>query len=98
VIGACATAAQRDAQALKGTVTTVNQQATACFAAVDSDPAFADLYRHVPLNDVRQASLAQQTDPSFATPHEIELLSERRGKQEACRKIVTNGLTAAPSP
>jgi len=44
------------------------------------------LERHVPLADIRLATLEQLTDAAKATPHEIELLSQRRVVLVPCRE------------
>lgn len=96
LLAGCATAAQRQAETIKTTIAATQQQANACFDAVNSDPAYAEIGRHVPLNNVRQASLTQQTDKSYVTPHEVDLLSARRERLLPCRKALIDGFMVAP--
>jgi hypothetical protein len=51
----------------------------------------------VPLTDARQLSLAQQTDKSYATQHEIDLMSARRERLVPCRKAQIDGFMVAPA-
>jgi hypothetical protein len=91
VLGGCATAAQREAETIKATLTQTRAQVSACVAAINSDPAFADLDRHWPQADIGQATLSQQTDPTYATPRDVELISARHDRLVPCRKANVEG-------
>ncbi len=94
VLGAlagCATAAQRQADVVRTTLSQVQAQGKACTTAVNSDPIYQDLAQHFPLTDINQATLFQLSDQSYATPHEVELLSQRHDRLVPCRKLYVDG-------
>ncbi len=98
VLSGCATAAQRQAQQMGQSMATARDQATACFGQINSDPAYTDLLeRHSALKDVHLATLAQQTDPSYVTQREVDLLSERRERGMPCRQVLIDGYKVAPT-
>jgi hypothetical protein len=96
-LSGCATAAQRQGQTITATLAATRAQGDVCFGAINTDPSYADIARHFPLQDVTLALLTQQTDPTFATPHEVELLSSRHDRMVPCRQAWVSGFMVAPS-
>jgi hypothetical protein len=90
-LGGCATAAQREGETIKATLAQTRTQVSACIASINSDPTFADLDRHWPQADIGQATLSQQTDPTYATPRDVELVSARHDRLVQCRKANVEG-------
>lgn len=86
VLTGCATAAHREGEGIRASLRAANEQAAACVAQVNANPAFAELERHRPAADIHQATLSQLTDQTFATSHEVDLISERRGPVIVCQK------------
>jgi hypothetical protein len=68
----------------------VDLQSETCMSAVNADPEFVPLQRHLPAN-LANATLQQMTDPSYATPEEIQLLSRRRDRLLPCRNPFVAG-------
>ena len=83
LLAGCATAAQRDAATIRDTSSKTVAEVSACIASINTNSAYADLSQHWPLADIRQASLSQLTDPTFATPREIEMLGSRHDTHDA---------------
>jgi hypothetical protein len=97
-LAGCATAAQRQSQNIRTTVDVTVAQGNVCYGQINADAAYAELTRHFPFQDIHQATLAQQIDPTFATPHEVALISERHDRIVPCRKGVVDGfMTVEPS-
>jgi hypothetical protein len=91
LLAGCATAAQRQYQAIVTGNKALGDEAKACTAAVYNAPEAAPLRPHVPL-DAREATLAQLSDPAFATGPEIAAIELLHPRVKACQKAVLDGL------
>lgn len=80
----CATAAQRQAVAIRSNTQSAGQQLQACSSAVYNSVAFDPLRAKLPFA-ADQATLAQMTDASFASDQEIAILLSVHGQLQACR-------------
>jgi hypothetical protein len=87
----CATAAQRQAQAIGTNTQNVGASAKACLAALYSAPEAAPLRPHVAI-DVRDTTLAQLADQSLATKEEIDAIFLLHPRLQQCQKAALDGL------
>jgi hypothetical protein len=87
----CATAAQRQYQAISTGNQAIATQAKACLEQYYNAPEAAILRPHAPM-DVRQATLLQLSDQSFATKAEADAILTIYPRLQACRQAVLNGL------
>jgi hypothetical protein len=85
LLGGCATAAQRQAEAIRVNGQAATQQLQACEQAVYNDPAAQPIHRHIPI-DVRDVTLEQLTDKSSATDDDISTLLSIHPRNVACRQ------------
>lgn len=72
----------------------VNAQVAACAQAAYDAPDTAAIRHHAPM-DLRQASLAQLSDPSFPTNAEIPLIKRWHDRILACRQQMMSALGQA---
>ena len=84
-LAACATAAQREFQAIKANNGAASQQLQTCVATVYNDPAVAPLRRHLPLN-VTDATVEQLADTSLATNQETQAIESAYPRYHECRR------------
>src|SRR6516225_442516 len=84
-LAACATAAQREFEAIKVNTGAASQQLEACVGTVYNDPAVAPLRRHLPLN-VNDATVEQLADSSLATNEEISAILSAYPRYRGCQK------------
>jgi hypothetical protein len=91
LLAGCATAAQRQYQAIVAGNKAVADEAKTCTAAVYNSPEAAPLRPHVPL-DPREATLAQLSDTTFATGPEIAAIELLHPRLKACQKAILDGL------
>lgn len=87
----CATQAQRQFQAIKTGNQEHGAQFKACAASIYNSPEFASLRPHVPPS-ASDTTLEQLSDPSFATPSEVQAIFSTHPKFQECRKALLNGL------
>jgi hypothetical protein len=88
----CSTAAQRQGEQIKSSLSAASAEWNACSGAIRDSPAYAALQAHIP-NDVNKATLPQMTDSTFATDSELALLSDRRTRVIDCQAKLTARLT-----
>jgi hypothetical protein len=81
----CATAAQRQYQAMTVNNQGAVQKLTACSMETYNSPEFAPLRAHIPLS-VANATLEQLSDRSFATDAEIRIILAAHPRFQECRK------------
>src|SRR5713226_2984528 len=97
MLSACATAAQRQYQAIATSNQSLVGQAKACVAAIYAAPEAAPLRPHITI-DPRDLTLAQLSDQSLATKEEIEAIFILHPRLQQCRKGVLDGLvTTTPT-
>ncbi len=89
VLAGCATAAQRQYQAITATAQSAQQEMAVCLQAVYSSPEYDPLRKHIPL-DVRTATLEQLTDTNFATDAEIKAVLVLHPRTQECRTAFFN--------
>ncbi|MGC2414285.1 MAG: hypothetical protein WA459_16500 [Stellaceae bacterium] len=87
----CATAAQRQSQAIGTNTRTVVASAQACVTAIYAAPEAAPLRPHLPF-DVRELTLAQLSDQSLATKEEIDAIFLLHPRLQQCQKAALDGL------
>jgi hypothetical protein len=87
----CATAAQRQYQAMASGNRAILGEAKSCGEAVYNSPEAAPLRPHVP-QSARDATLAQLSDQSLATKGEIDAILLLHPRLKACQKAVLDGL------
>jgi hypothetical protein len=92
ILAGCATAAQRQYQAMATNNRSAVQEFQACAETVYNSPDYAPLRRHVPFT-VTDATLEQLSDNSFATDNEIRLILEAHPKIQACRQQALDRVT-----
>jgi hypothetical protein len=85
LLAGCATAAQRQYQAMVSNDRSAVQDLQACAETVYNSPEYAPLRRHVPFR-VTDITLEQLSDNSFATDDEVQLILETHPKMQSCRK------------
>jgi hypothetical protein len=85
LLAGCATAAQRQYQAMASNNRSAVQDLQACTIAVYDSPEFAPLRRHFPYK-ASDATLEQLSNNSLATDDEIKLILEVHPKLQSCRK------------
>jgi hypothetical protein len=90
-LAGCATAAQRQYQAMASGIQAIVSEAKACTAQAYNSPEMAIVRPHFPL-DPRDATLAQLSDQSLATKQEAEAILAVYPQLQACRKAVLDGL------
>jgi hypothetical protein len=91
VLTACATAAQRQYQAIATGNQAIATQAKACLEQAYNAPEAAILRPHIPM-DARQATLVQLSDQSFATKAEADAILAIYPQFQACRQALLTGL------
>jgi hypothetical protein len=91
ILAGCATAAQRQYQAMATNNRSAVQEFQACAETVYNSPD-APLRRHVPFT-VTDATLEQLSDNSFATDNEIRLILQAHPKIQACRQQALDRVT-----
>jgi hypothetical protein len=96
VVG-CATAAQRQLQAIKQTAETAKAELKTCTAAVVNSSDFDPIREHIPL-DLRDATLDQLMDNHKATAKEISAIKLVHPRLTECRRTALDELEpVAPS-
>jgi hypothetical protein len=85
LLAGCATAAQRQYQAMASNNQSAAQDLQACTMSVYDSPEFAPLRRHIPYK-ATDATLEQLSDNRSATDDEIKLIFEIHPKVQSCRK------------
>jgi hypothetical protein len=85
LLAGCATAAQKQYQAIASNNRSAAQDLQACAIALYESPESAPLRRHAPLK-ATDATLEQLSDNSLATDDEIRVILENHPKMQACRK------------
>ena len=90
-LGGCATAAQRQYQAMATGNAAISGQARNCVSEVYNSPDAAVIRSHTPL-DPREATLAQLSDQSLPTRQEIAVVLTLHQRIQSCRKAILNGL------
>jgi hypothetical protein len=93
VVAGCSTAAQRQFQAMSAGNTAILSQAKTCRTAVYNSPEAALLRPHIPL-DVRDATLAQMSDPTYPNQAEIAAAETLHPRVKACQRGILDGLTS----
>jgi hypothetical protein len=91
LLAGCATAAQRQYQAMVTGNQAIIAQAKACGDAIYDSPEAAPLRPHV-TRDMREATLAQLSDTSLATKPEIDAILVLHPRLKACEKTVLDQL------
>src|SRR5437016_14446110 len=81
--GGCATQAQRQFQAMKIGNQEHAAQYKACAVSIYNSPEYALLRPHLPTS-AADATLQQLSDPSFATPSEVETIFSTHPKFQQC--------------
>jgi hypothetical protein len=94
LLAGCATAAQRQYQAMATGNRAAGQEMYACAMAVYDSAEFAPLREHIAIPPDRP-SLEQLSDPSPATDGQIRLLLAAHPKVQACRQQLLDRLTAS---
>jgi hypothetical protein len=87
----CATAAQRQFQAMKASNQAYFAQADACGAQIYNSPEYAPLRIHLP-HKTADLTLQQMSDGSFATPTEVQAIFATHPGFQSCRKALLTGL------
>jgi len=87
----CATAAQRQYQAMATGNTAILAQAKNCTMEVYNSPDAAVVRSHSPV-DAREATLAQLSDQSLPSRPEIAAVLVLHPRIHACRKAILDGL------
>jgi hypothetical protein len=91
----CATAAQRQYQAIAVNTRSVGAEMKACVTAIYASPEAAPLRPHLAID---QITLAQLADTSLATPEEISAILFLYPRLQQCQKQMLDDLTnATPS-
>jgi hypothetical protein len=85
LLAGCATAAQRQYQAMVSNDRSAVQDLQACAAAVYNSPEFTPLRRHVPYK-ATDATLEQLSDNSFASDEEVRIILAVHPELQSCRK------------
>ena len=88
----CATAAQRQYQAIATSTRSVGAEMKACATAIYASPEAASLRPHYAL-DPRDITLAQLADTSPASPEEISAILVLYPRLQQCQKQMLDGLT-----
>jgi hypothetical protein len=91
LLAGCATAAQREYQAISTGNKAIVDQAKVCVSAIYDSPDAAPLRGHYPV-DPRDITLAQLSDTTMATPVEIAAIEAVHPRVQQCRKAVLDGL------
>jgi hypothetical protein len=91
LLTSCATAAQRQFEAISSGNTAINVQLNACIQAVYDEPASAPIRAHLS-TFASDLTLQQLADQSLATPSEVAAILAQHPKLAACRKTALNGL------
>jgi hypothetical protein len=91
VLFGCATAAQRQYQAIAVNTRSVGAEMKACVMAVYNAPEAAPLRPHVAI-DPRDITLAQLADTSLANPEEISYILVLYPRLQQCQKQMLDGL------
>lgn len=90
---ACATQAQREAQAIRTNAHEIVQNLKTCADTAYNSPEFAPLRAHIPLT-LADVTLQQLSDPSFASSEEIRAILINYPELQQCRKNFLTGLSA----
>ncbi len=85
MVGACATHAQMQGQAIKANNQSAVQQLNACVARIYNSPGYDLLRPHGPLK-IQNATIEQMTDGHLATDAEINAVLAEHPKVQACRQ------------
>jgi hypothetical protein len=85
LVAGCATQAQRQYQAITTGNKAIGDQMKACSAAVYNDAAAAPIRSHIPL-DIREATLSELSDASFASPAEIDAINALYPTLKSCQR------------
>jgi len=97
LLAGCATAAQRQYQAMSTGNQAIMTQGKACLEAAYNSPDAAPVRAHEPFN-VADASLSQLADASLATKPEIDSIMTIHPQLRACQKIALDAmLNTTPS-
>jgi len=91
LVAGCATAAQRQYQAISTNNQAVGAEAMACLRSIYDSPEAAPLRPHSPL-DAREATLPQLADASLASKAEIDAIYLLHPRLKACQRTVLDGL------
>jgi hypothetical protein len=91
LLGGCATAAQRQYQAMATGNLAILAQAQNCTTEVYNSPDAASIRSHSPI-DPREATLAQLSDQSLPNKQEIAAVLVLHPRLQACRKAILDGL------
>jgi hypothetical protein len=91
LLASCATAAQREYQAIRTGNQSLAAQAKACTEQAYNAPEAAILRPHFPL-DLRDVTLAQLSDQSMATRPEADAVLAVYPRLQSCRKAMLDGL------
>ena len=92
LLAACATQAQRQAQAIQTNTKTVGAQLQACIEAIYNSPDYDPLRPRLPIK-AEQATLQQLTDASKATDAEISAIFAEHPRAQECRQSFLQGLS-----
>jgi hypothetical protein len=92
LLAGCATAAQRQYQAMASNNQSAVQELQACTKALYDSPEYAPLRRHAPYK-VSDATLEQLSDNSLATDDEIKLILALHPQLQSCRKQALDRIT-----
>ncbi len=92
-LAGCATAAQRQFQAISSGNTQIEAQTKACATVVYNDPSLASVRPHAPML-ATDATLQQLADQSFATAEEGAALTAVWPRLTACRKATLEALVS----
>ncbi len=93
-LGACATAAQREYQAIKSNNHAASQQLKACITEAYNNQIAAPLWKHLPQN-VDDATIEQLADNSTVTRDEIAALEATYPRFQECRKAALEQISSA---
>ncbi|HEX2940878.1 MAG TPA: hypothetical protein VHO91_07505, partial [Rhodopila sp.] len=86
LIGACSTLAGQGAQNDLQRFVAATEDALKCRAEVTMRPRYRPLLQRLPLTDLGTATLAQMTEPDFATREEISVLDDWTRAVNVCRQ------------
>jgi hypothetical protein len=91
LLAGCATAAQRQYQAMTTGNRAIVTEAKVCVEAIYNAPEAAPLRPHTPLNPT-DASLTQLSDKSLATKADIDAILLLHPRLKGCQKTILDGL------
>ena len=94
LLAGCATQAQLDGRHIDEVMNAARAQGENCMSGIPID---AQVRQHYP-DDLRLATLAQLTDPSKATAHEIDLLTATHDTSLPCRAAYINTVNSVNPP